>query len=305
MGQIHVLYNPLSGDGKGEADAWMLEIILPEPISFYDITKITNYAVFIDGMAKSDTIIIVGGDGTMNRFANDTDGIDITQEILYFPTGTGNDFAREFGKQPYDAPFPITEYLKDLPTVTVKGKSYRFLNGVGFGLGGFCCEEGDRLRLIPGRKVNYTAIAVKGLLSRFSARNARVTVDGREYTYKKVWIAPTMFGKYYGGGMLPAPEQDRKSPDKTLSLMLFHGAGRLRTLCTFPGIFNGSHVKHKKTVAIHTGQEITVEFDRPTALQIDGETIPDVISYTARSVRHTGPSAKAFATYIKKNGEVL
>ena len=138
-------------------------------------------------------------------------------------------------------------------------------------------------RKIPGKTVNYTAIAVKGVLSKFAPRNARVTVDGQEYTYKKVWIAPTMFGKYYGGGMLPAPEQDRCNPDKTLSVMLFHGAGRMRTLCAFPGIFKGTHEKHKRMVAIHTGHEITVKFDRPTPLQIDGETILDVTGYVARS----------------------
>lgn len=32
---------------------------------------------------------------------------------------------------------------------------------------------------------------------------------------------------------------------------------------------------------ILTGREITVKFDRPTALQIDGETILDVTSYRA------------------------
>jgi len=283
MGNTYVLYNPLSGNGKGEDDARLLEVVLPEPVFFFDMTRITNYAVFLGGMESSDRLIIAGGDGTLNRFVNDTAGIDIAQEILYFPIGTGNDFAREFGKQDYGDPFPITEYLKALPTVEVKGKCYRFLNGVGFGIDGYCCEEGDRLRQIPGKKVNYTTIAIKGLLFHFAARNASVTVDGQEYTYKKVWIAPTMYGKYYGGGMLPAPEQDRCNPDKTLSVMLFHGAGRLRTLCSFPGIFKGTHVKRKKMVAIHTGHEIRVEFDRPTPLQIDGETISDVTGYMVRS----------------------
>ena len=48
-------------------------------------------------------------------------------------------------------------------------------------------------------------------------------------------------------------------------------------------IFKGEHIKHTKMVAVHTGREITVEFDRPTPLQIDGETIRDVTRYTARS----------------------
>ncbi|HEY8421918.1 MAG TPA: hypothetical protein VIL05_09300 [Thermoclostridium sp.] len=36
-------------------------------------------------------------------------------------------------------------------------------------------------------------------------------------------------------------------------------------------------------VDIFTGHEITVEFDRPAALQIDGETVSKVTSYTAVS----------------------
>ena len=178
---------------------------------------------------------------------------------------------------------PIKQYLQSLPSVQVKGKTYRFLNGIGFGIDGYCCEVGDELRKIPNKKVNYTMIAIKGLLFHFDARNAKVTVDGKEYEYKKVWIAPTMHGKMYGGGMIPTPGQDRLNPDKTLSLMVFYGGGRLRTLCAFPGIFKGTHVKHKDMIAIHTGHEITVEFDRPTPLQIDGETILGVISYTAKS----------------------
>ena len=101
------------------------------------------------------------------------------------------------------------------------------------------------------------------------------------YAYQKVWIAPTMHGRFYGGGMIPTPDQDRLSGK--LSLMLFHGAGRLRTLCVFPSIFKGKHVKHTKMVAVHTGKEITVDFDRPTPLQIDGETILNVTQYTARA----------------------
>ncbi|MBR5491386.1 MAG: diacylglycerol kinase family protein [Oscillospiraceae bacterium] len=283
MKAVYVLYNPLSGNGKGEEDAKLLDIVFPYQVSYYDITKITNYAAFLGGLEKDGILILVGGDGTLNRFANDTEGINIQQEIFYFPVGTGNDFARELGRETYSEPFPIARYLKNLPTVSVNGKSYRFLNGVGFGIDGYCCQEGDRLREIPGKKINYTAIAVKGLLSNFAPRKAKVTVDGREYTYKKVWIAPTMYGRFYGGGMIPAPGQNRDNPDKTLSLMVFHGAGRLRTLCAFPGIFKGKHVKHKKMVDVHRGHEIKVEFGRSTPLQIDGETIPNVTCYIARS----------------------
>lgn len=283
MAKGYVIYNPLAGNGKAEEDARLLQMVLDEELEYYDMTRITNYSAFISGMEKDDYFLLVGGDGTLNRFVNDTAAIELRQEILYFPTGTGNDFAKDLGKEAYEAPFPVTRYLKDLPSVEVKGKRYRFINGVGFGIDGYCCQVGDEMKKTPGKKVDYTAIAVDGLLFRFQPRDAKVTVDGREYTYKKVWIAPTMFGRYYGGGMIPAPEQDRRNEEGTLSLMVFHDSGKLRTLCVFPSIFKGEHVKQTDVAAVHTGHEITVEFDRPTPLQIDGETILNVTKYTARS----------------------
>lgn len=276
----YVLYNPLAGNGKGGEDARLLELILQEDLEFYDMTRITNYAAFLSGMEPGDYLIIAGGDGTLNRFVNDTEGLRIKRQILYFPVGTGNDFAKDLSRDAYSIPRPINWYIKDLPIVEVHGKKYRFFNGVGFGIDGYCCQVGDELRK-EEQEVNYTSIAVKGLLRHFDARSARITVDGETFTYEKVWIAPTMYGRYYGGGMMAAPAQRRWDKEKRLSLVIFHGAGRLRTLCIFPSIFKGRHINHKKYVTVHTGTNIRVEFDRPTPLQIDGETVPNVTSYTA------------------------
>ena len=285
MSNTYVLYNPLSGGGTGEDDARLLEVILPESVPIFDVTKITNCAAFFSAMEPDDCLIVAGGDGTLHRFVNDTAGIRTPRNILYFPTGTGIDFACDLGKTDYADPFPIKEYLRDLPTVEVNGKIRRFLNGVGFGVDAYCCEEMERLRGTADRQINCTAIAVKGLLTRFEPRNAVVTVDGQRFTYEKVWTAPTMYGSCCGGGMISVPEQHRDDPEQTLSVMLLHGAGRLRTLRAFPGIVRGNHVKHRELVAIHRGHEITVEFDRPTPLQIDGEIVPNVTGYTARSSR--------------------
>ena len=205
--------------------------------------------------------------------------------MYYFAAGSGNDFAHDLGKAKDDAPFVITEYLKDLPTVTVKGKAYKFLNGVGYGIDGYCCEVGDKQRETSDKPVNYTAIAIKGLLFHFKPCNAKITVDGVEHTYNKVWLAPTMNGRFYGGGMMPTPDQDRLGKDKTVSCMVFYGSGKLKTLAVFPSIFKGEHVKHKEMIEILTGHDIKVEFDQPTALQIDGETILGVTEYEAVSAK--------------------
>lgn len=279
MATAYVLYNNKAGDGNALESVKTLEIIINDEMKYIDVTEVSDYRIFITGLEKDDYIILAGGDGTLNRFINNIEGIEFDNEVLYFPNGTGNDFAHDLGYSKECNPFSITEYIGNLPKVTVKGKNYRFINGVGYGIDGYCCEVGDVQRKIPGKKVNYTMIAINGLLFHFKPTNAKVTVDGKARTYEKVWIAPTMNGRFYGGGMMPTPEQKRNS-DK-LSTMIFHDAGKLKTLLIFPSLFKGEHIKHTKQVEILTGNEITVEFDRPVALQIDGETILGVSSYTA------------------------
>lgn len=279
MGIGYVLYNSKAGTKNNIEDIKMLEVIVDADVKFIDILNIKNYGVFLSGLEEDDFIILAGGDGTLNRFVNDTDGIEFDNEVLYFPNGIGNDFAHDLGHSRECNPFPISEYLKNLPSVMINGKRYHFINGVGYGIDGYCCEVGDELKKIPGKKVNYTSIAIKGLLFHYKPTNAKVTVDGKTYTYKKVWLVPTMNGRFYGGGMMPTPKQERNSGK--LSTMVFYGSGKLKTLMVFPSLFKGEHVKHTNHVAIYEGKEITVEYDRPTALQIDGETILGVTSYTA------------------------
>lgn len=157
-----------------------------------------------------------------------------------------------------------------------------FLNGIGFGLDGYCCEVGDQLRE-KNKRPNYTAIAIKGLLHDYKPTCATVTVDGVMHRYDRTWIAATMHGRFYGGGMMPAPEQKRSGlveADGQVSFVTIHGAGRPRTLCATPSLFTGTHLKYKSMAEVIRGSSITVTFDRPTALQIDGETILNVQSYT-------------------------
>ena len=277
----YILYNPHAGNGTAEEAARKLVEATHEATVFLDMTSIESYASLLSELTAEDSLILCGGDGTLNRFINDTDGLSVPCEVLYLAVGSGNDFLRDLGKTPDGTPVSITAYIRDLPSAVVKGKTYRFLNNVGFGIDGYCCEVGDELKARSAKSVNYTSIAIKGLLFHYKPKNAVITVDGKEYRFKKVWLAPTMKGRYYGGGMMAAPHQDRSAPDGKLSVMLFHGYGRLRTLTVFPSIFKGEHIKHEKTVTVLTGYDIKVSFDAPSAVQIDGETVKGVTEYTA------------------------
>ena len=281
MKTYYALYNPLSCNGLGEESAKRLDAIYGvDNVIYRDITKIDDYRYLFAEIPIGDGVILCGGDGTLNRFINATKGIDIEHTLFYFPCGSGNDFWRDIGGE--DQPRQFNAYLKELPTVTVNGEEHLFINGVGYGIDGYCCEVGDRIRReTPEKKIDYTGIAIKGLLFHYEPTTATVTVDGVEHVFEKAWLAPTMYGRFYGGGMMATPNQDRTAEEKTLSVMLFHGSGRIRTLAAFPSIFKGEHVKHTKLVTILTGKEITVRFDRPTALQIDGETHLGITEYAA------------------------
>ena len=276
-----VLYNSLAGHGDSEKKAKALSDFYDGEVIFREISEVQNYGEFFSTLDKDDTVTICGGDGTLNRFVNATEGLDIQNDILYFAIGTGNDFLRDIEMTDADKPFSVKKYLQDLPVVEINGKSYRFLNNVGFGIDGYCCEVGDKIKATSTKPVNYTAIAIKGLLFHYKTTNATVCVDGKTYQYKKVWLAPTMKGRFYGGGMMPTPAQNRLAEDGTLSVLLFHGKGSIPTLLAFPSIFKGEHIKHKSMVSIHEGKDITVTFDKPSTIQIDGETIVGVTSYHA------------------------
>lgn len=284
MATYHVIYNPKANNGRGEQEAKALHGIMDtHELKFYDASKIVSYSEFLASIPAHEELILAGGDGTLNYFVNHTTCEDRKRAIHYYAAGSGNDFLNDIEGKKGTAPIQINEYLENLPKVTVKGKTYQFINGIGYGIDGYCCEEGDRLREISDKPINYTSIAIKGMLFHFKPVNAKITVDGKEYHFKKAWLAPIMHGRYYGGGMMPTPDQDRKGEEKTLSVMVMHGAGKLGTLMAFPTIFKGEHVKKTKIVSVFTGKEIKVEFDRPTALQIDGETIVDVSFCEARS----------------------
>ena len=82
---------------------------------------------------------------------------------------------------------------------------------------------------------------------------------------------------------MATPGQDRLNPERTVTTMVMFGKGKLGTLIAFPTIFKGEHVKKEKIVKIFKGKNVTVKFDRPVALQIDGETVLNVTEYSVET----------------------
>ena len=238
-----------------------------------------NYEEFMKKLEEKDEVIICGGDGTLNYFINHIDLDNIKNNIYLYPAGTGNDFLNDLNKKDTKELILINEYLKNLPTVIINDElKMKFINGVGYRIDGYCCEVADNLRDKINKPVNYSSIAIKGLLFHFKKRIANIKIDGIDYQFKNVWLVPTMKGRFYGGGMMIAPNQDRLK-DEDLSVVVYKTKSKLKALMVFPSIFKGEHIKKKKVVKIFKGKNIEVSFNIPCALQVDGENILNVKKY--------------------------
>ena len=105
---IYVLYNPQAGNNTGfEKAKELYNIYKDKQLELINVTTLNDYASFFREKIKNDdSLVIAGGDGTLNRFINETQEIDYPCTILYYPVGSGNDFARDVNKE---KPFPVNQ----------------------------------------------------------------------------------------------------------------------------------------------------------------------------------------------------
>lgn len=279
----YLLFNPLANNSKGEQDARMWASDNNAKCEFKSLLEISDMKAFFDGLGEDDDVILTGGDGTLNRFANDVYGYGFKNPVFYVKCGSGNDFYRDNEKYAKDGRIDLRPFLKDLPLVTVNGIQRRFLNGIGYGIDGETCRIGDIQRATSDKPVSYSKIAIRLLLGSYKLKKATVTVDGRTSKFENVWMASTMKGRFYGGGMMVAPAQDRFNKEGTVSVVALYKKSRLITLMRFPSLNKGEHVNKKDWVTVQTGKKVTVSFDQPCALQIDGDVIENVLTYSVET----------------------
>jgi len=265
----YYLNNSLANNGVGPdvPDAVLLD------------ARTVDYEDFFASLSEGDEVVLIGGDGTINYLINHVDVSSVKAPIYFLGNGSGNDFLNDIGEQT-GKEILLTPYLSNLPWAEINGKKYRFINCMGFGLDGYVCEQIDLVRKKkPSKKISYTAAAVKGLIYDFKPCHAWLEIDGTEYEFDDVWLAPAMKGKYFGGGMMAAPDQDRTSHQ--LTAVICTCRSRLKMLKNLPSIFKGDHVKKSEMIKIFTGNRIRVRYSRPCAVTIDGEPVSDITEYRA------------------------
>ena len=92
--KFFILYNPHAGNGTSEATAKALKDCGKyEPSEIVAMTDISSYSEFFGGKEPA-SVILCGGDGTLNRFINESVGVKF-DGVYYMASGSGNDFLRD------------------------------------------------------------------------------------------------------------------------------------------------------------------------------------------------------------------
>lgn len=285
MADMFVIVNPASGGGKTGRRWPGLDARMRAEGGRFDV-ELTREPGHAEHLARAaalggaKTILVVGGDGTLNEVVNglivdDRPIGDCTLGIL--PVGTGSDFARALNL-PRD-PLAAAMYIlrRAQPGVLDVGRidcvrggrqvTRYFANVAGLGFDG---EVADRVNR-AGKGGGAIAYQVVLLRSLGAYRNKHVTLKLDGQTIAGVMNSVVVANaRYFGGGMFIAP--NARWDDGRFDVILLGDFGRLEVVANMPRLYRGTHLTHPKVSELH-GRELVVESQERMFLQAEGELI--------------------------------
>jgi diacylglycerol kinase (ATP) len=302
--RVALIVNPKAGSGAGGRHAPDLKVALERASASATLfeTKGPGDARRIAESCRGggfDVIGVIGGDGTLNEVSQaylDRDGKPVAgPPLAVLPLGTGGDFRKTLGLgtkldeavERLLTSEPRAFDLGVLRVTTHDGASeFRaFVNIASFGLGGLTdriVNEGPKWL---GGKAAFFLGTLRGLVA---YRNAavRVKVDGALFLEAPVVNVAIANGRYFGGGMLIAPDADPH--DGRLDVVALGDLTKLQTVGLTQRVYAGTHVGQPGVTATR-GSVVEAEALVPNEhvlIDMDGET-PGRLPLVA----HVAPSA--------------
>ncbi len=290
---FHIIVNDHGGSGKA-ARTWLsVEEELKKRNLPYLARKTeraghaTELAREITSSGETVTLLVVGGDGTLNEVLNGI--VDFSKVSLgVIPTGSGNDFAGGAGipNNPSKALDIIVNAgegkLIDLGMVSTElEKNKIFGISAGIGMDAIVCKKAltskqkNFLNKIGLGKLTYVVLTVQTL---FSMATEPVTLrfdGGEEEHYDKLIFLASMNFPAEGGGVPMAPDADCE--DGKLSMCLASGLPRWKAFLDFPFLIAAKHGK-LKGFTLRNFTTLDVSCEHPMVLHRDGEYGGDVRS---------------------------
>jgi diacylglycerol kinase (ATP) len=291
MTKLYFIVNPKAGNGRAASIWSKVKEELIEVHGDFDV-HFTNKAGHATCLAKeiissteeAVTIIVIGGDGTINEVVNGI-GKDIKRvRIGVIPGGSGNDFSRGFHipKEPKAALLHILKLNnRDLPTFDLgkitlnKEQEHFFINSTGAGFDAKIAFEANQSkwkgilnRLNLGQLV-YVIFLLKNLFS-YRLTTIELMIDDKKYVFPKTWFVTVSNQPFYGGGMKISPHA--LANDGKLNVTVVHQLSKIKLLLVFLSVFWGRHI-HFKEVKCFLGHSVSLYSNESIHVHSDGEEI--------------------------------
>lgn len=282
-----VVFNPASGRGRGRRRIEVYRPLLESALADVTFATTTRAGEERDLAERAvaegfDVIVAVGGDGTWSNVADrlvDSGRDDVALGIL--PSGTGNDFGRNFGYDPGDLAQAVRVLAEghtrsvDVGRVdTLSAAEHapdvmeprHFLNLVGFGFDVAVIDAAAGARFLKGELL-YKVTALQQLF-RFPGVGIGVTGSGGVERESQLLMLTVSNGRYFGGGFPIAP--DATVDDGMLHACRIGDAPPLTRLRLFNMAERGRHVSSDR-VEVLDDQAFRLCFDEPPRFEMDGD----------------------------------
>lgn len=295
--------NPKSANGAtgkrwGELAATIARSLSDFGVEFtrgpMDAVGITRNAL----KAGYECVVAVGGDGTINEVTNGffEDGrvLNATAALGVLPRGTGGDFRRTFEwdtdfdaavqrlKTPDTRPFDVGRL--EYRTSTGATATRYFANVCSFGVSGRVDEQVNATSKALGGRASFLWASLKSLVG-WRDQVVRVSFDGGVPESVAITTLAAANGRYFGGGMMVAPEADVS--DGLLDVTIWSGYGLSDFVVRNAGVYSGAHVRWKGTRTLRC-RELTATSEERVLLDCDGEQpgqLPCTITLLAGAIR--------------------
>lgn len=218
-----------------------------------------------------DTLVVVGGDGTVNLGANLCALTDTRLALV--PAGTGNDIAAHLGLPVRDAAAAVAVIEAgatrpvDAGRITGGGQPPRwFASVLGAGFDAVVAARAARLRW-PRGPLRYP-VAVMRELPGFRPVPYSIELDGQRLQTRAMLVAVANTSAF-GGGMKVCP--DAQVDDGLFDVLVVRALSAVAFLRVFPQVYSGRHLSHP---AVEIRRARHVRLDAPgICAQADGEPV--------------------------------
>lgn len=268
------IINPAAGKGKSlELIPFIEECFKGKNEEvFIEVTEYPGHATEIAGKyagSEECRIYSVGGDGTVNEIVNGIAGTNSSLGVI--PTGSGNDFIRSYQSQADIKRMvhsTINGEKRSIDLAKVNDKYFVNISSIGFDAN--VVYNAMKFKKVPG-VTGSMAYLFSIIYTVFKNKicKIRVEIDGEKFELNALLVAVAN-GKYYGGGIMPAP--DAKLDDGLLDICMVSRVGRLKILSLFPQYMKGRHGRIKQ-VSFFKAKRVAIRSEDELCLNIDGEIV--------------------------------